>query len=430
MDPTTGAYLMHRRRLLCCAAAAAAGLFSSSAAHAAPWATACADGLPADLADFLDRRWQGLDPAQLWDMHCHLLGNGDSGSGCFLHPSLTQGLNLVERARHRVILDASCVPAEAPSVDRAYLQRLRQLTEGFPAGARWLLFAFEQAHDDQGRPDREATTMHVPDAYAAAVARAEPRRFGWVASIHPWREDALVRLDAAAADGAAAVKWLPGAMNIDLRDARCRPFYDRLVRLDLPLIVHCGEEKAVPGARRHDLGNPLHARHPLAQGVRVIVAHCASLGHANDTERPSAPEVPAFDLFARLMDERSHEGRLWGDLSAVFQANRRTEVWQALLRRREWQGRLLQGSDYPLPGLKLLTRLGRLQGAGLITEAEAQALDRLREYNPLLSDLMLKRSLRLDGQGLEAAVFATRRVFDKAAPRPAVTLRDTAGRTG
>lgn len=430
MDDTSGAYLVHRRRLLCCAAAAAAGLLAGANAHAAPWATACADGLPAELSDFLARRWEGLDAASLWDMHCHLLGNGDSGSGCFLHPSLTQGINLIERARHRVILDASCVPADAPSVDRAYLDRLRQLTAGFPAGARWLLFAFEQAHDDQGRPDREATTMYVPDAYAAAVARAEPQRFGWVASIHPWREDALARLDTAVADGAAAVKWLPGAMNIDLRDARCRPFYERLVRHQLPLIVHCGEEKAVPGARRHDLGNPLHVRHPLALGVRVIVAHCASLGQASDTDRPSAPEVPAFELFTRLMDERAHEGRLWGDLSAVFQANRRPQVWHTLLQRRAWQTRLLHGSDYPLPGLKPLTRLGLLQSAGLITEAEADALGRLREHNPLLCDLMIKRSLRRDGQALDAAVFATRRAFDRGATAAPVTLRDTAGRTG
>jgi uncharacterized protein len=52
-----------------------------------------------------------------------------------------------------------------------------------------------------------------------------------VASIHPYAEDALARLDRAAAAGARAVKWLPSAMNIDPRAARCRPFYDRLAAL-------------------------------------------------------------------------------------------------------------------------------------------------------------------------------------------------------
>ncbi len=424
-----GSYLGSRRQFLCCAAAAAAGLFSSSAAHSAPWGTACAGPLPSELSDFVAQTLKGLDGEQLWDSHAHLLGNGDSGSGCFLHPSLTGGFNLVERARHRVILDAACVPADAPSVDRAYVQRLVTLAKDFPTGARWLLFAFEQAHGDDGLPDRGATTMYVPDAYTQAVARQWPQHFEWVASIHPYREDALARLDSAVQGGARAIKWLPGAMNIDLRDRRCVPFYERLAQLQLPLIVQCGEEKAVPGARRHELGNPLHVRVPLQRGVRVIVAHCASLGHAHDTDRPSAPEVPAFDLFARLMGEAAHGSRLMGDISAVFQANREPAVWRALLERSDWHPRLLNGSDYPLPGLSVLTRLGRLQGQGLISAQQAVLLDRLREHNPLLFDLCLKRCLRWQGNGLAAMVFETRqRLVVQTASVSGATSRDTGSR--
>ncbi|MEX8500770.1 hypothetical protein, partial [Leptothrix ochracea] len=51
---------------------------------------------------------------------------------------------------------------------------------------------------------------------------------GWVASIHPYREDALQRLDAAIGAGALALKWLPSSMNIDLRAPRLRPFYARM----------------------------------------------------------------------------------------------------------------------------------------------------------------------------------------------------------
>jgi mannonate dehydratase len=225
------------------------------------------------------------------------------------------------------------VPGDAPSIDRAYVERLVSQAAEFPAGARWWLFAFEQAHDDHGRSDPRRSTFHVPDAYAAQVANRHPARFDWVASIHPYREDALQRLDAALAAGARAVKWLPSAMNIDLRDPRCRPFCERLASAGRPLIVHCGEEKAVPGAGRDELGNPLHVRHVLADGVRVVMAHCGSLGHAIDEDRPSRTLVPAFDLFARLMDEPAHGGRLLGDVSAVFQRNRTPEVWCTVLQR-------------------------------------------------------------------------------------------------
>ena len=415
-------YLGTRRHFLCCMGAAAAGLFTG-AADAAPWSTACRSGLPPSTQDLVARAFEGLAATQLWDTHAHLLGNGDSGSGFFLHPSLTSGFNVVERLRKRVILDASCVPTDAPSIDRAYVERLHALAQGFPAGARWLLFAFEQAHDERGRADPEHTTMHVPDRYAAAVAAAHPDRFAWVASIHPYRDDAMAALEQAARNGARAVKWLPSAMNIDLRDGRSRRFGERATALGLPLIVHCGEEKAVPGARRDALVNPLHVRALLERGVRVIVAHCASLGHAEDLDKPSAPSVPAFDLFARLMGERAHHGLLLGDISAVFQVNRRAVVWTTLLERADWHPRLLNGSDYPLPGLRVLTSYGRLADAGVLRPELVAPLDELRAHNALLADFVLKRQVARGEARLAPAVFETAKHFTP--PRKGEASGDT-----
>ncbi len=404
----------HRRRALCCGAAAIAGLFTGLAAEAAPppW-----HRRPSPVQDLLDQTFDGLDPAALWDVHTHLLGNGDSGSGCSIHASMTEGWHPLERLRRRFVMGAAGVPDEALAqggVDRAYVARLRSLADGFPPGARWLLFAFDRALDDDGRERRDWTTFHVPDAYARQVAQAAPGRFGWVASIHPLRPDALVRLDAALAGGALAVKWLPSAMAIDLRDARLRPFYDRLAATRTPLIVHCGEEKAVPGAGRDELGNPLLVRAPLAAGVRVVVAHAASLGEALDLDQRRPIQRPAFELFARLMDELEWRERLLGDVSALFQVNRRAEVWRTVLRREDWHPRLLHGSDYPLPGVGLLYSTGRLLREGLLAPAQVAPLERLREHNPLLFDLALKRQVAWRGQRLSPAVFDTRRHFGTA----------------
>ena len=403
-----------RRRLLCCGAAAAAGLFTSLGARAAaPWVNPCLSPLPEHLArhELVLAAFEGLEAAALWDVHAHLLGTGDSGSGCSVHPAMHQWWRPVDVLRRRAILNAACVPTDAPSIDRAYVERLLGHAAAFPVGARWLLFAFEQAHDDAGAPDPGASTFHVPDRYAASVASANAQRFGWVASIHPCAADALVRLERAIAGGALAVKWLPSAMNIDLRDPRCRPFYDRLAASRLPLIVHCGEERAVPGAGRDELGNPLHARVPLAHGVRVVMAHCASLGRAHDLDRLSAPRVAAFELFARLMDERAHEALLLGDISALLQVNRRAALQRRVIERSDWHPRLLHGSDHPLPGVMPLYRTQRLVDAGLLDAAAAAPLDAIRRYNPLLFDFVLKRQVRSRGQRLAGCVFDTRRHF-------------------
>ncbi|MBI5256991.1 MAG: amidohydrolase family protein [Burkholderiales bacterium] len=406
---------LRRRPMLACCAASLAGWLGSlqcEAADAEPTTpTRAVPGVrPPDpaLAALLADTWQGLDPGALWDAHAHLLGTGDSGSGCQVHPHLMQWWHPVESLRRRTILGAAGIAAESTAIDRAYVNRLHSLTGDFPAGARWLLYAFDQAHDDAGRPWPDRSTFHVPDRHAAAVAAAHPQRFAWVASIHPYREDALARLDRALADGALAIKWLPSAMNIDLADARLWTFYDRLAAADLPLIVHGGEEKAVPGAERPELGNPLQVRAALERGVRVIVAHCASLGQALDLDARRPRPVPAFSLFVRLMDEPAWQGRLLGDVSALFQANRRPAVWRGVLARPDWHGRLLHGSDYPLPGVGWLYRLEGLVRAGLLAEADRPALEALRARNPLLFDLALKRRVRWQGQGLADGVFDTR----------------------
>lgn len=401
---------LNRRRFLahCCTAAAGTGLFGSLLQPAL--------ALPADAHELVHQALQGLDPAQLWDVHCHLLGNGDSGSGCTLHPSLDQWWRPVEYVRKRAILQGAGITDDAPSIDRAYVDRLLQLASAFPAGARWLLFAFERAHDKAGLPLAEATTFQVPNRYAAEVAAANPQRFAWVASVHPYRPDAIAALRRCLDAGAIAVKWLPSSMGIDPLDPRCRPFYDLLAARRVPLIIHCGDEHAVPGMKQQQLGNPLRVRAALERGVTVIAAHCASLGLADDLDARSRRRLPAFQLFARLMDEQPG---LRGDVSAITQRNRDPEVARTLLRRTDWHERLLQGSDHPLPGLAVLTSLPRLVAAGLLAEADAAPLAALRRANPLLFDLVLKRRLGWQGQRFGSAVFQTRSAFELSDAVPA-----------
>ena len=167
----------------------------------------------------------------------------------------------------------------------------------------------------------------------------------------------------------------------------------------------------MPGAGRDELGNPLHVRAALQHGVWAVIAHCASLGTALDLDQKRPRLVPAFSLFARLMDE-DWGGRLMGDISVVLQTNREPEVARTLLTRADWHPRLLHGSDYPLPGIPAAVRLPVLVRAGLLNAVDAPALELLREHNPLLFDLALKRAAHWRGARLLPAVFATRHHFE------------------
>lgn len=387
-------------------------------------ANPCRAMMPQALAKhpLLRQAWSGLRPEEMWDTHAHLFGNGDSGSGIWINPAMESLLSPLQLVQRLFYLNASCAHDAPGRVDESVVERLLNLMDGLRPGVKLLLFAFDWAHDEEGRRLTERSTFHVPNAYAQAVAQAHYGEFEWAASIHPYRADALEALDRAVAGGARAVKWLPAAQNIDPAAKRCAAFYARLAQHDVPLITHAGEEKAVHGSNAQALGNPLKLRVPLDAGVRVVVAHCASLGTAADLDRgPNAATADCFSLFTRLMDEPRFTARLFGDISAVTQLNR-LHVLPKLLDRSDWHSRLLNGSDYPLPGVMPIFSVDRLASAGLLRPADTEVLKELREFNPLLFDFVLKRSLTWREKQFAPSVFETRRFFahGQRAPTPGV----------
>ena len=248
-----------------------------------------------------------------------------------------------------------------------------------------MLLAFDFTYDESGRRREDLTTFCVPNAYARRVAASKPGRFEWIASIHPYRTDALSELEGARSAGARAIKWLPPTMAIDLSSPRCLAFYDALARLDMPLLVHVGEEQAVAGAKRHEFGNPLFLRSPLDRGVRVIAAHCATLG-----------ESPDLDANAN---------------ADKAQVNRAASIPWLLPLAAGWEGRLLNGSDYPLPGILPLFSMNALVAAGVLDERVVPGLRGLREVNALAFDFALKRNLRLGTARFPDSAFETRDFF-------------------
>lgn len=414
---------MNRRRLLTAAAAATA------AGGIALWklwpdegvANPCRAALPEALArhPLVAAAWEGIDPTRVWDVHAHLVGIGDSDSGIWNSPQLESLANPVQFAQRLFFLNAGCVHDAPGRVDAAYVERMHNLVDGLRPGAKLVLLAFDHTYAEDGTLDLGRTAFHTPDAYAHRVATRHSRYFEWACSVHPYRRDAVAALEWAAAHGARAVKWLPAAMGIDPASPLCDPFFSALARLDLPLLTHAGQERAVHGAARQDFGNPLRLRRALEHGVRVIVAHCATMGEDRDLDRgPEGPYIPSFDLFARLMDEPATQGRLFGDLSAVTQANRAGPSLARLIERDHWHPRLLNGSDYPLPGILPLFSMELLIDQGFVEPTAVPVLRGIREHNPLLFDFVLKRTLRSRGRRLAPAVFETRDFFERRTKNP------------
>jgi hypothetical protein len=76
-----------------------------------------------------------------------------------------------------------------------------------------------------------------------------------------------------------------------------------------------------------------------------------------------------------------------------------------------WQGRLVNGSDYPLPGSPVLTPITRLVDLGLLSSEASEEIAHIQGHNPLLFDFALKRLIRIDGHSFGPNVFPGAALF-------------------
>lgn len=366
------------------------------------------DQLSAKAGDLMKRALDDIDPARLVDHHTHVAGVGTGETHAFVNPKMRSWAHPFHHLKFKVYLSAAGVDHEEHA-DQEFIARLVSLARHSQMGARHRLLAFDKHYNRDGTVNLEKTEFYVPNDYVFALAEQYPDLFLPNASVNPYRPDALEELENCAHRGARVVKWLPNAMGIDPSDPRCDDFYRKMKELDLILLSHGGEEKAVEAEEDQKLGNPLLLRRALDHGVKVIVAHCAGLGMNEDLDLAARPLVSNFELFVRLMDEKRYEGLVFGEISAMTQFNRLGTPLNTIIEREDLHERLVNGSDYPLPAINVLVRTRSLVRNGYIDVDERELLNEIYDFNPLLFDFVLKRTLRLPGttRRLPASVFMT-----------------------
>jgi len=367
---------------------------------------ATADALSPEARVLIDHAFDGVDSEKQLDVHVHIAGVGAGHTGCCVNSQMQSGFHPVKRLQFQVYLRAAGV-RHLDQADREYVDRLVERMRSGPRHGRCQILAFDRRYRRDGTVDEARTEFHVPNDYVLELAKEYPDVFRPTISVHPYRADALEELERGARGGATMVKWLPNSMGIDPSDPLCDRFYDKMKELGLILLSHAGEEKAVDAVEDQRLGNPLLLRRALDRGVPVIIAHCAGLGENVDLDDPRRGRVPNFDLFLRLMGEQQYRGLVFGEISAVLQYNRFGVSLETLLRRSDLHGRLVNGSDYPLPAINALIRTSSLVSAGFLSKEERKALNEIYDWNPLIFDFVLKRTVHLpdSDQRFPASIF-------------------------
>lgn len=369
----------------------------------------CLNGLPDNLNNhpLMKQIWAGIETSQIWDSHVHIVGTGDSDSGIWFNPNMDSWAHPTLKIQKNFYENGAC--ADPTNTDVSAIDRLVNLSAEMPAGYKSMLFAFDWFHNPNGKPNKENSIFYIPNDYAAKVASQHSKYFEWVASIHPYRADAVDALVQAKEQGARAIKWLPPGMGIDPASPKCDAFYKKAADLNMPIITHTGKESAVQGGDQNH-GNPLRLRRGLDQGVRIILAHCASDGDDEDLDNGNK-RISSLDLFARLMDTPDYQTLAYGEISAITLVNHAWAI-KRVLERTDWHDRLVNGSDYPLPAIMPLINTRQLHRMGLLESEHLPFLQALKGYNPLMFDFAVKRLMRFNNITFDKRVFETRRIFD------------------
>lgn len=216
-----------------------------------------------DAKKLLIDAYAGLDPNEIVDYHTHLIGKGHCcDSGCFA----PDPKSLKDRVFENVMKEISGAESFS-SAEEDFVQTLRALVY---RGKHFLL-AFDYHYNEAGEIVKEKTGMYTPNDFVWSVCAQYPDLFIPSCSVHPYRKDALEELERCVKNGARLIKWLPNAMGIDPLSEKCDAYYKKVKELDMVILSHCGEEKAVKSDESmQDFGNPLRFSKCLNMGCKVF----------------------------------------------------------------------------------------------------------------------------------------------------------------
>lgn len=312
------------------------------------------------------------------DVHAHLAGEGSGGSGCRLFPAF--------RRRPVVrLLRAMTARSLGDDPDGTFALRLAaRVRDAGLDGA--VALGFEGVYDRAtGRLDEARSQMVIPPSWVYEVCRRHPELIPGPA-IHPYRRDALERLDEAAENGAVLVKWLPATMGIDPADPGIAPFYRRMAHHGLALLTHSGGSERTFAEVEPGFAPLLRVRAALEAGVTTIVAHSGVPVHLTG-------DADEGNLLRAWLERYPH---LWVDNSGMANPSRFRHL-PRMAADPQVSARTLYGSDHPVMtnAFWYVRRLGLRRVLALDTDP-----------NPIRRDIEMKRALGYPDETLTRAATA------------------------
>jgi hypothetical protein len=361
------------------------------------------------------------------DHHVHLVGSGNksfnicseiSKTGIYLNQERFSLLDPLLFGKTKVLMNSSKI-TDLNQSDQQYAARLLSLARNAPYKTNYFLLAldgyWEKIKEEDGGEktvfNKDKTDLYVPNDYVVNLTeclndKLKSNRFIPVISVHPYRPNAGEILEKFHQQNVRYVKWLPNVMNIDPRidDDQYRSFYRKMNELGMVLMSHTGWEEAteVTDKKSQELGYPAFLENALDAGVTVIMSH------SGGDERLVVGGKTSHQSFLEMMGKADEKPgwSLYGDISALT-IEKNIKHFKNIIGNEKLKGRILYGSDYPLPAAWFLYPVDKLIEEGYLASQLRKPLKEIFKYNPLVFDFVLKRNIQhpVTDKKLPAEVF-------------------------
>ncbi|MDA8078712.1 MAG: amidohydrolase family protein [Nitrospiraceae bacterium] len=285
-----------------------------------------------------------LTQKKVIDIHAHIVGPGDSGSGCSMSREFRFG-----PAFAAMLMGLRIGPLDA--TDGKIRAAVLASVEASSSIDHAVVLALDGVYKNGSLAAAESQVI-VANDYVMGLA-AESGKVLLGASVHPYREPRNMQaemrrcLDA----GAALFVWAPACQQINPEDDRCIPFYLCLAREGIPLLCHGGTVFTTrsSAAKFSWYNESRRLRRALDIGVKVIISYShASCGGVF----PSYDYDSIDDLLEMLRSADENGWELYADISALCSPSG-TSCLERLKReiamRKVRPERILFGSDFPRP---------------------------------------------------------------------------------
>jgi len=170
-------------------------------------------------------------------------------------------------------------------------------------------------------------------------------------SINPNRKDAIEQIRYYHSKGFKGAKFLQNYWGVDTNDKMYQRYFETLKELNLPLIIHIGNESSISSYKHLESLSMLKA--PLDIGVTTISAHMA-IDYKNIIKSLSKNPKNFGNSYFKLIKMLKEYPNLYADISSLL-TPQRAKVLPHLSQQKEIHHKLLYGTDFPVPFSTIFT---------------------------------------------------------------------------